>query len=110
MQLFGLKYRGIMDPTDLEWYTTILEECESFNINNLLHNVSPYMVNYTLPLQYVASNNVFDSSRPATMPCHRLVEMEIFGLEETAWERSSAPRQDTPNLGTLFGEGSHKFD
>ena len=40
------------------------------------------------------------------MPCCRLVETDIFELEEIAPERSSAPRQDNP----LFGEGSRKFD
>ena len=40
------------------------------------------------------------------MPRCRLVKMEIFGLEEMAWKRSSAPHQDTP----LFGEGSREFD
>jgi hypothetical protein len=49
VQLFGLNYRGIIDLTDVEWYTVILEECKLLNINDFLHNVSPYVVNRTLP-------------------------------------------------------------
>jgi hypothetical protein len=49
MQLFGLHYQGIVDAPDLEWYTAILEECKSFNINDFLYNVSPYMVTRSLP-------------------------------------------------------------
>jgi hypothetical protein len=110
MQLFGLNYRGIIDPMDLEWYTAILEECKSLDINDFLHNVSPYVVNRTLPPQRAASSNVSDSSRPAAVPRRRLVETDIFGSGETARERSSAPRQDTLNLGTFLGEGSHEFN
>jgi hypothetical protein len=110
VQLFGLNYRGIMDPTDLEWYIAILEECKSLDINDFLHNVSPYVVNRTLPPQRAAPSNVSNSSRPATVPHRRLVETEFFGSGEMARERSSVPRQDTPNLGTLFGEGSREFN
>jgi hypothetical protein len=110
VQLFGLNYRGIIDPTDLEWYTAILEEYKSLDINDFLYNVSPYVVNCTLPPQRATSSNVSDSSRPAAVPRCRLVETDIFGSVETARERSSAPRQDTPNLGTFFGEGSREFN
>jgi hypothetical protein len=110
VQLFGLNYRGIIDPTDLEWYTAILEECKSLNINDFLHDVNPYVVTRTLPLQRAASSNVSDSNCPAAVPRRRLVEMDIFGSEETARERSSAPRQDTPNLDTFLGEGSREFN
>jgi hypothetical protein len=110
VQLFGLNYRGIIDPTDLEWYTAILEECKSLDINDFLHNVGPYVVNRTLPPQRAASSNVSDSSRPVAVPRRRLVETDIFGSGETAWERSSAPCQDTPNLGTFLGERSHEFN
>ena len=81
-----------MDPTDLEWYIAILEEYKLLNINNFLHDVSPYVVNRLLPPQCTASNNVFDSSRPAVVLRHCLAETDIFGLEATAQERSSAPR------------------
>jgi hypothetical protein len=110
VQLFGLNYRGIIDPTDLEWYTVILEECKLLDINDFLHNVSPYVVNRLLPPQRAASSNVSDSSRPVAVPCHRLVETDIFGSVEMARERSSALHQDTPNLGIFFGEGSREFN
>jgi hypothetical protein len=99
-----------MDPTDLEWYTTILDKCKSLDINDFLHNVSPYVVNHMLPPQRAAPSNVSDSSRPVAVPRCRLVETEIVGSGETTRERSSVPRQDTPNLGTLFGEGSREFN
>ena len=43
-QLFRLHYWGIMDLLDLEWYTAILNKCKSLDINDFLHDVSPYMV------------------------------------------------------------------
>jgi hypothetical protein len=67
MQLFGLNYRGIIDPTDLKWYTAILEECKSLDINDFLHDVSTYVVTRTLPPQRAASSNVSDSNRPAVV-------------------------------------------
>jgi hypothetical protein len=105
-----LNYWDIIDPTDLEWYNAILEECKSLDINDFLHNVSPYVVTRTLPPQQAASSNVSDSNRPAAVPRRRLVETDIFGSEETAQGRSSAPRQDTPNLDSFLGEGSHEFN
>jgi hypothetical protein len=110
VQLFGLNYWGIIDPTDLEWYTAILDECKSLEINDFLYNVSPYVVNRTLPPQRAASSNVSDSSRPVVVPRRCLIETDIFGSRETAQERSSAPRQDTPNLDTFLGEGSREFN
>jgi hypothetical protein len=99
-----------MDPTDLEWYTMILNECKLLDINEFLHNVSSYVVNCTLLPQHAVLSNVSDSSHPAVAPRCRLVETEIFGSGETVRERSSAPCQGTPNLGTLFGEGSREFN
>jgi hypothetical protein len=110
VQLFGLNYWGIIDPTDLEWYTAILEECKSLDINDFLHDVSPYVVTRTLPPQRAVSSNVSDSNRPAAVPRNRLVETYIFGSEEIVRERSSAPRQDIPNLDTFLGEGSREFN
>jgi hypothetical protein len=110
VQLFGLNYRGIIDPMDLEWYTAILDECKSLDINDFLYNVSPYVVNRTLPPQRAASSNVSDSSYPTVVPRRRLVETDVFGSGETARERSSAPGQDTPNLGTFLGEGRREFN
>jgi hypothetical protein len=110
VQLFGLNYQGIIDPTDLEWYTAILEECKSLDINDFLHDVSPYVVTRTLPPQRAASSNVSDSNRPAAVPRRCLVETDIFGSEETVRERSFAPRQNTPKLDTFLGEGSREFN
>jgi hypothetical protein len=44
------------------------------------------------------------------VPRSRFVETDNFGSEETARERSSAPRQDTPNLDSFLGEGSREFN
>ena len=68
------------------------------------------MVNRTLPLQRATSSIVSESSCPIAVPHYRLVKAKKFGLEEKARERSFAPRQDASNLGTLFGEGSYKFN
>ena len=95
-----------MDPTNQEWYTTILEECKSLDINNFLYDVNPYVVNRPLSLQHAASSSVSDLNRPIVVPCRRLVKMDIFRLDETTWERSSAPCQDTP----LSSKGSREFD
>jgi hypothetical protein len=105
-----LNYWDIIDPTDLEWYNAILEECKSLDINDFLHNVNPYVVTRTLPPQRAVLSNISDSNRPAAVPRRRLVETDIFGSEETARERSSTPRQDTPNLDTFLGEGSREFN
>ena len=34
----------IMDAHDLEWFSAMLEEYKSLDINNFLHNVSLYVV------------------------------------------------------------------
>ena len=47
-----------------------------------------------------------DSNRPVVVPRCCLVETEIFRLEETARERSSVHRHDTP----LSSERSREFD
>jgi hypothetical protein len=44
MQIFGLHYHGIMDARDLQWFLWILEHCKSIDMNDFLHNVSPYVV------------------------------------------------------------------
>ena len=106
VQLFGLNYQGIIDPTDLEWYTAILRECKKLDINNFLQDVSPYVVNRPLPPQRAASSSMPNSSRPTVVPRRRLVETDIFESEEIAPKRSSTPCQDNP----LSGKGSRKFD
>ena len=47
---------------------------------------------------------------PQLCPVVALSRRKFFGSEEMARERSCTPRQDTPNLGIFFGEGSHEFD
>jgi hypothetical protein len=109
MQLFGLHYWGIMDPLDLEWYTAILNECKSLNINDFLHNVSPYVVTRPLPPQRAEPTKISNLSHPTAVPRHRIVESKIFQSVETRWVRSDS-REDTPYLGTLVGEGSREFN
>ena len=79
-----------MDPMDLEWYTAILKECKKLDINDFLHDVSPYVTNRPLPLQRAASSSVSDPSHPTVVPRHRLVETDIFESKEIMPERSSA--------------------
>jgi hypothetical protein len=103
MQLFGMHYRGIVDAPDLEWYTPILDECKSLDINDFLHDVSPYVV--TQP-QHAAPSNVSQSARHSTVPPRRIVESNIFESLERARERSSDTQEDTPSSDTLYAEGS----
>jgi hypothetical protein len=110
MQLFGLHYWGIMDPLDLEWYTTILNECKSLDINDFLHDVSPYVVTRPLPSHRAKSTNISNSARPAAVPRRRIIESEIFQSAETGQVRSHDSREDTPYLGTLVEEGNRGFN
>ena len=102
MQLFGLNYRSIIDPMDLEWYTTKLEDCKSLNINNFLYDVNLYVVNCILPPQHAASRNVFDLSRPTVVPCHHLVKMEIFGLGGDGTGEILCPSLGYSKLGNII--------
>ena len=81
-----------MDPMDLEWYTAILKECKKLDINDFLHDVSPYVVNRPLPSLHAASRSVSDSSHPMVVPRRHLVETDIFESEEIVLERSFVPR------------------
>jgi hypothetical protein len=99
-----------MDPPDLEWYTAILNECKSLNINDFLYDVSPYVFARPLPPQRTAPTNVSQSMRPTAVPCRRIVELDIFESRETAWEGPHDRREDTTNLGTLLEERSGGFN
>ena len=84
----------------------LLKECKKLDINNFLHDVSPYMTNRPLPPQRAASSRVFDPNHPIVVLRRSLVETNIFEYEEIVLERSFTLRQDNP----LSGEGSRKFD
>jgi hypothetical protein len=110
MQLFGMHYRGIVDAPNLEWYTAILDEYKLLDINDFLHNGSPYVVTQPLLPKHAAPSNVSQSARHSAMPPRCILELDIFESVERARERSSDTREDTPSLGTLYGEGSRGFN
>jgi hypothetical protein len=95
-----------VDAPNLEWFTAILEECKSFDINDFLHDVNPYMVTRLLPPQCTAPTNISQSTRASVVPPRRIGKSDIFELAEMAWKRSSSNRQDTPSWDTLLREGS----
>jgi hypothetical protein len=80
-----------MDPLDLEWYTAILNECKSLDINDFLHDISPYVVTQPLPLQRAEPTNISNSTRLVVVPRRRIVESEIFQSAETGRVRYSIP-------------------
>ena len=107
MQLFGMYYLGIMDKPDLEWYTAILDECKSLDINDFLHNVSLYVVTWP---QHAASSNVSQSARHSTVPPCCIVESNIFGSTERACKRSFDTWEHIPSLDILYGEDIWGFN
>jgi hypothetical protein len=44
-----MHYRGIVDSRDAEWYDAVLDKYSSLDINDFLHDVSPYVTNRLLP-------------------------------------------------------------
>jgi hypothetical protein len=73
-----MHYCGIVDIRDVDWYDTVLKECSSLDVNDFLHDVSPYMTNRSLP-PYRAAATAGGQGAPSTSaPPVRLVETEIF--------------------------------
>jgi hypothetical protein len=73
-----MHYRGIMDASDSEWYDEVLKACSSLDVNDFLHDVSPYVTNWPL-LPYRAATTSGSQGAPSTSaPPVRLVESEIF--------------------------------
>jgi hypothetical protein len=78
MQVFGMHYRGIVDIRDADWYNTVLKECSLLDVNDFLHEVSPYVTNQPVP-PYRAAAIVGGQGAPSTSaPPVQLVETEIF--------------------------------
>jgi hypothetical protein len=44
-----MHYRGIVNSCDSEWYDEVLKAYSSLDVNDFLHNVSPYGTNRPLP-------------------------------------------------------------
>jgi hypothetical protein len=110
-----MHYRGIMDSRDADWYDTVLKECSSLDINDFLHDVSPYVTNRPLPL-YRAVATVGGQGTPSTFTLPvQLVETDIFEeFHETRLPRIpniqisvGMSRTWTPLLGKAVGDSTN---
>jgi hypothetical protein len=106
-----MHYRGIMDASDSEWYDEVLKACSSLDVNDFLHDVSPYVTNWPL-LPYRAATTSGSQGAPSTSaPPVRLVESEIFH-DSHERRRLQYPdvSSDEPYMGTSFGQGGGGFN
>jgi hypothetical protein len=93
-----------------------LEECKLLDINDFLHNVSPYVVNRyvvsRLRPQYRAPPTGAPQLAPslAVLPVH-FIESNIFeSVPVMMHERSPDTLEDLPNWGTTFSGGRARFE
>jgi hypothetical protein len=84
----------------------MLEECDLLDINNFLHDVSPYVVNQTRPPYRVPATSPPQRAPSSTAPPVHFVESEIFESASGAMpRRSSDTQEDPPSWGTLLRGG-----
>jgi hypothetical protein len=104
-------YRGIVDSHDADWYDTMLKECSSLDINDFLHDVSPYVTNRPLP-PYRAAAIAGGQGVPSTSaPPVLLVETNIFEeSQEMRLPRYPDISGDEQCMGTSFGQGGGGFN
>jgi hypothetical protein len=77
MQLFGLHYHSIVDACDLQWFSWMLEHCKLLDMNDFLHNESPYVVSQVRP-QYCAPSTVALQYAPSSGAPHVHFVESIF--------------------------------
>jgi hypothetical protein len=106
-----MHYHGIVDIRDADWYDMVLKECLLLDVNDFLHDVSPYVTNRPLP-PYCAAATAGGQGTPSTFaPLVRLVETDIFDeSHETRLLRYPNISRDEPYMGTSFGQGSGGFN
>jgi hypothetical protein len=106
-----MHYRGIVDFHDSEWYDEVLKACSSLDVNDFLHDVSPYVTNRPLP-PYRAAVTASGQGAPSTSaPPVRLVETEIFhDSHERRLPNYPDISEDEPYMGTSFGQGGGGFN
>jgi hypothetical protein len=111
MQVFGMHYRGIVDSRDFEWYDEVLKACLSLDVNDFLHDVSPYVTNQLLPLYRAAATASGQGTSFTSAPPVRLVETEIFhDSHERRLPNYPDISEDEPYMGTSFGQGGGGFN
>jgi hypothetical protein len=73
-----MHYCGIVDSRDAEWYDAVLDKCSSLNVNDFLHDISPYVTNQPLPLYRGAVTAASQGAPSTSVPLVRFVESDIF--------------------------------
>jgi hypothetical protein len=106
-----MHYCGIVDAGDSEWYDKVLKACSSLDVNDFLHDVSPYVTNRPLPPYRVATTSGSQGAPSTSAPPVRLVESEIFH-DSHEKRRPQYPNVsgDEPYMGTCFGQGGGGFN
>jgi hypothetical protein len=106
-----MHYRGIVDIRDADWYDTLLKECSSLDVNDFLHDVSPYVTNWPLPPYRVVATIGGQCAPSTSTPPVRLVETEIFhDSHERRLPQYPNISGDEPYMGTSFGQGGGGFN
>jgi hypothetical protein len=106
-----MHYRGIMDSRDAEWYDAVLDECSSLDVNDFLHNVSPYVTNRPLPPYRRAATAASQGAPSTSAPPVRFVESDIFeAAHETRLPQYPNISGDEPYMDTSFRQGGGGFN
>ena len=106
-----MHYRGILDDGDLEWYEVVLKECKSLDVNDFLHNISPYVTNRPLPPICATATVGGQGALPPSAPPIRLIEIEIFhDSHKKRFPQYPDINSDELDMGTSFGQGGGGFN
>jgi hypothetical protein len=106
-----MHYRGIVDNHDVDWYDAVLKQYSTLEVNDFLHDISPYVTNRPLPPFHAAATSGSQGAPSTSAPLVRLVETEIF---HDSHERRRPQYPDTSGdelyMGTSFGQGGGGFN
>jgi hypothetical protein len=106
-----MHYCGIVDSRDSEWYDEVLKACSSLEVNDFLHDASPYVSNRPLPPYRGAAIASSQGAPSTSAPPVRLVEIEIFhDSHERRLPNYPDISEDEPYMGTSFGQGGGGFN
>jgi hypothetical protein len=95
VQAFGLDYRGIVDTRDLDWFKAMLEECNSLDVNDFWHDVTPYVTDHPLPTYRATAVFLPRVGATSSPPPMRYVETDKFELHSwTSQERFANTPED----------------
>jgi hypothetical protein len=106
-----MHYRGIVDSSDVDWYDVVLKQCSTLDVNDFLHDISPYVTNRPLPPFRAAATSGSQGAPSTSTPPVQLVEIEIFH-DSHERRRPQYPdiSGDEPYMGTSFGQGGGGFN